>query len=161
MSATEGRPSGWRGAALVAVTYIHFLIFAQFGFLSRLAALGIAGTHLKAVMGAMAAGGVALSLLAPRRLSGLGPSLRLRIGLGASAAAAVLAMAPLNLAGALAVSLLTGAGLGLLTVTLVTHLRIWTGARNPLMAVAAGTGAGYWVCNLPAPPNRLSNPSRL
>ncbi len=50
--------SGWRGAVLVAVTYIDFLIFAQFAFLKRLDALGLAGTHLKAVMGAMALGGI-------------------------------------------------------------------------------------------------------
>ena len=29
--------AGWRGIALVAATYIYFLIFAQFAFLKRLA----------------------------------------------------------------------------------------------------------------------------
>jgi hypothetical protein len=49
----------------------------------------------------------------------------------------------------IALSFLIGAGLGLLTVTLVTHLRQWTGDRNPLLAVGLGTGVGYLVCNFP------------
>jgi cytochrome c oxidase cbb3-type subunit 2 len=32
---------------------------------------------------------------------------------------------------------------------LVTHLRRWTGNRNPLLAVGAGTGFGYLACNFP------------
>ena len=50
----------------MAITYVYFLIFAQFAFLKRLATLGIADSHLKVVMGAMAAGGILLSLLTPR-----------------------------------------------------------------------------------------------
>ena len=64
MSKTQ--PSGWKGVCLVAITYVYFLIFAQFAFLKRLAILGIADEHLKAVMGAMAAGGILLSLVTPR-----------------------------------------------------------------------------------------------
>ena len=30
------RNSGWRGVSLVAITYVYFLIFAQFAFLKRL-----------------------------------------------------------------------------------------------------------------------------
>ena len=60
------RPSGVQGIGLIAVTYVYFLIFAQFAFLHRLDALGIAGDHLKFVMAAMAIGGILLSLLAPR-----------------------------------------------------------------------------------------------
>ena len=48
---SPSRPtSGWRGVALIAITYVYFLIFAQFAFLRRLAVLGIADNHLKAVM---------------------------------------------------------------------------------------------------------------
>ena len=32
---------GWQGVVLIATTYVYFLIFAQFGFLKRLAELGI------------------------------------------------------------------------------------------------------------------------
>lgn len=149
MSPGRLRNSGWQGAGLVAITYVYFLIFAQFAFLNRLAALGIAGTHLKAVMGAMAFGGVLLSLLTPRMKLWPSPNLRLRIGLGASGAAAFLALLPLGMAASVAVALLIGAGLGLLTVTLVTHLRQWCGDRNPILKVGIGTGTGYLLCNVP------------
>ena len=142
--------SGWQGASLVAITYVYFLIFAQFAFLQRLAILGVAGTHLTAVMAAMAAGGILLSLLAPRLSLWPSPNLRLRVGLCASGVAAFLSLFPLGPATSMAVSFLIGAGLGLLTVTLVTHLRQWTGNRHPLLLVGLGTGVGYLICNLPS-----------
>ena len=52
--------SGWQGACLVAITYVYFLIFAQFAFLKRLATLGITDAHLKPVMEVMAVGGILL-----------------------------------------------------------------------------------------------------
>lgn len=140
---------GWQGASLVAITYVYFLIFAQFAFLKRLATLGVADAHLKAVMAAMAAGGILLSLLAPRLSFCPSANLRLRTGLGASGFAAFAALLPLGFAAAIAESFLIGTGLGLLTVTLVTHLRQWTGDRSPLLAVGVGTGIGYLICNLP------------
>lgn len=146
----NGLRSGWQGASLVAITYVYFLIFAQFAFLKRLASLGVAGTHLNAVMAAMAAGGVLFSLLTPRMVLWPSPDLRLRVGLGASGATAFLSLLPLGLAASIAVSFLIGASLGLLTVTLVTHLHRWMGNRHPLLLVGLGTGLGYLVCNLPS-----------
>jgi cytochrome c oxidase cbb3-type subunit 2 len=141
--------SGWQGASLVAITYVYFLIFAQFAFLQRLAILGVAGTHLTAVMAAMAAGGILLSLLTPRLILWPSPNLRLRVGLCASGVAAFLSLLPLGPVASMAVAFLIGAGLGLLTVTLVTHLRQWTGNRFPLLLVGLGAGVGYLICNLP------------
>lgn len=146
--ANSGR-SGWQGASLVAITYVYFLIFAQFAFLNRLAILGVAGTHLKTAMAAMAVGGILLSLLAPRLNLCPSPNLRLRSAFCVCGASAWLALFPLGFAAAAAVSCLIGAGLGLLTVTLVSHLRQWAGNRNPLLAVGVGTGAGYFLCNIP------------
>lgn len=143
------RNSGWQGATLVAITYVYFLIFAQFAFLSRLAELGIAGTQLKAVMAAMAAGGILLSLLTPRMALWPSPVLRVRLGLAASGAAALLSLLPLSRSAAIGVALLIGAGLGMLTVTLVTHLGQWCGERNQLFKVGVGTGIGYLLCNVP------------
>jgi cytochrome c oxidase cbb3-type subunit 2 len=144
------RPSsGWQGASLVAITYVYFLIFAQFAFLKRLARLGVVGGHLTVVMAAMATGGILLSLLAPRFSLWPSPNLRLRAGLCASGAAAFLSLLPLGPAASVLVALLIGAGLGLLTVTLVTHLRQWTGNQHPFFLVGLGTGIGYLVCNLP------------
>jgi cytochrome c oxidase cbb3-type subunit 2 len=133
----------------VAITYVYFLIFAQFAFLNRLAALGIAGAHLKAVMAAMAVGGVGLSLLAPRISLWSSALLRLRVAFGVSGAAALLALLPLSLVTAMVVSFLIGSSLGLLTVTLVTHLASWCSTRNPLLTVGLGTGIGYFLCNVP------------
>jgi cbb3-type cytochrome c oxidase subunit II len=149
MSHTRHSRSGWQGACLVAITYVYFLIFAQFAFLKRLATLGISGNHLNSVMAAMASGGILLSLLAPRLNFLPAPNLRLRIGLIICSVAAFSSLLPLGLFTIIAVSFLIGAGLGLLTVTLVTHLRQWTGNRNPLLLVGLGTGVGYLVCNLP------------
>ena len=145
----DERWSGWQSVCLVAITYVYFLIFAQFAFLKRLADFGIADAHLKAVMGAMAAGGIFASLLAPRITLCAEPVVRLRIALGACAAAAFSSAGRFGLVSGSAISLLIGAGLGLLTVTLVTHLRLWTGHRNPILKVGLGTGLGYFVCNFP------------
>ena len=141
--------SGWQGVCLVAITYVYFLIFAQFAFLKRLAVLGIADAHLKAVMAAMAVGGILFSLLAPRLTHYPSPQRRLRVAFAACGAAAVLCLRPLGLATSMAVSLLIGCGLGLLTVTLVTYLRLWLGHGNHLLKVGLGTGVGYLVCNFP------------
>jgi cbb3-type cytochrome c oxidase subunit II len=149
MSRAKHSRTGWQGASLVAITYVYFLIFAQFAFLKKLANLGIADAHLKLVMAAMAAGGILLSLLTPRVSLWPAAHMRLRIGLATCGVAALIALLPLCLGAAIAVSFLIGAGLGLLTVTLVTHLRQWIGDRDPLLAVAMGTGAGYLVCNIP------------
>jgi cytochrome c oxidase cbb3-type subunit 2 len=144
---------GWQGVSLVTVTYVYFLIFAQFGFLNRLASLRVGSAvdeaAFKAVMASMAAGGILLSLLAPRVSLG-NPAQRLRAGLAGCASAAFLSLAHLGIAEAVAVSFLIGASLGLLTVTLATHLRRWTGNRDTLLKVGLGTGIGYLLCNVPA-----------
>jgi cytochrome c oxidase cbb3-type subunit 2 len=141
--------AGWQGASLIAITYVYFLIFAQFAFLARLARLGIAGSGLKAVMAAMAVGGILASLAAPRIGMWPSPNARLRAGLVASVVAAFASLLPIGLLGSVAVSFLVGAGLGLLTVTLATNLREWIGNRNPLLLVGLGTGGAYFVCNIP------------
>ncbi|MFZ0743220.1 MAG: cbb3-type cytochrome c oxidase subunit II [Terracidiphilus sp.] len=142
------RNSGWRAGCLIAITYVYFLIFAQFAFLNRLAALGIAGQHLKSVMAAMAVSGILFSLLTPRINLCPSPALRLRFGLGTAGAAAFLTLLPMRTGISVTIALLIGAGLGLLTVTLVTHLREWIGTRNPLIKIGLGTGIGYLLCNV-------------
>ncbi len=150
MVTAETRTAGWRATAMVAITYVDFLIFAQFAFLARLGRLGIEDAQLKAVMAAMAAGGILASLLAPRLKFRHAPAQRLRIGFLASAGAAFLALSPMNTSAAMAVAFMIGAGLGLLTVTLATYLHLWAGERNPLLMVGLGTGLGYFACNIPA-----------
>jgi len=145
----RGESSGWRGVALVAVTYVYFLIFAQFAFLDRLAQLSLKGPSLNLAMAAMAAGGILLSLGAPRVRLVASHVQRLRMAFSASAMAALASMLPLGRVSAIVVSFVIGAALGLLTVTLVTHLREWTGNRNQILKVGLGTGIGYFVCNMP------------
>lgn len=142
--------SGGRGAALVAATYVYFLIFAQFGFLSRLNELGMTGIALKGIMGAMAVGGVAFSLLMPRFVTRFPPAAQLRAGFAFCGATAAATLAPLGPARAGIVGFCIGAGLGVVTIALVTHLRIWTGRSHPILAIGAGTGFAYFVCNVPA-----------
>lgn len=142
--------SGWQAVVLVAATYIYFLIFAQFGFLKRLDQLALSDSYLKAVMAAMAAGGILASLLSPRLLFRGRPVTRLRVSLIGCALAALASSAPLGPVLALAVSLLIGLSLGTLTVTLVSALPIWTGERAAIVKVALGTGLGYFVCNIPS-----------
>lgn len=140
---------GWRGVALIALTYVYFLIFAQFGFLARLGQIGIEGTHLKLVMSAMAAGGILLSLTVPRLRHWPQPALRLRLGFAIAAVGALAALLPLNTVGAVFTAFLIGAGLGIVTVTLVTHLPQLMGEQRPILKVGFGVGLGYFACNLP------------
>jgi cbb3-type cytochrome oxidase cytochrome c subunit len=150
MSRLSLRGSGWRGVSLVAITYVYFLIFAQFAFLKRLADLGIADTHLKIVMAAMAAAGILFSLLAARPLFSSAPRLTLQAALCTCGLAALLTLLPLSLLSSIAVACLIGAGLGILTVTLVANLNLWLGSGNSLLKVGLGTGLGYFICNLPS-----------
>ncbi len=150
MSTPNLRWSGWRGVSLVAITYVYFLIFAQFAFLKRLADLGIADMHLKVVMAAMAAGGILFSLLASRPLFVTSPRVRLQAAFSICGVAALLSLLPLRAESSIAVAFVIGTGLGLLTVTLVTHLRLWLGEGGLILKVGLGTGLGYLVCNLPA-----------
>jgi cytochrome c oxidase cbb3-type subunit 2 len=144
------RARGWRGVCLIAITYVYFLIFAQFAFLNRLEQLGIADTHLQAVMAAMALGGIGFSLVAALRSRETWARLRLQLSLVICGGAAGCTLFPLNLGASVALAFLIGAGLGLLTVTLVSNLRLWMGAGNGILRVGLGTGIGYFVCNVPA-----------
>jgi cytochrome c oxidase cbb3-type subunit 2 len=141
---------GWRAAALVAAVYIYFLIFAQFAFLQRLAALGFAGDCLNFAMASMAIGGMLASLLAPIRFRRANSASRLRLAMGGCALSALLSLLPLELWSAVAVAAAVGISLGFATVTLVADLRNWAADGDPLWMAALGTGVAYLACNIPA-----------
>lgn len=152
LAASARRPSlleGWQGIFFIAATYVYFLIFAQFGFLKRLAELGMTEAVLPVVMGGMALGGIGMSLVAPRIQVWNCPDCRLQTGFIGCALTAFWALFPLNYFTAVGVALVIGLSLGLLTVTLVANLPLWIGLDRPLMKVALGTGVGYFVCNVP------------
>ncbi len=153
----RGITSGGRGVLLIGCTYVYFLIFAQFGFLKRLGELHIGIDSLTPVMAAMAVGGVLSSLFGQRILRRFHPTARLRAGLLGCALAAALTLLPLTPFAAGCVAALIGVALGLLTVTLVSHLNLWMGSRSPLVRVALGTGVGYFICNIPALFNATPN----
>ncbi len=144
------RIGGWRGTALIAVTYVYFLIFAQFAFLARLAGLGVAAGALRPIMAMMAIAGILFSFITARLSEHFGATVLLRTGFALCGGAAALSVLPFAAQGAIFIALLIGAGLGLVTVTLVTHLPQWCGTRRPLLAVGFGTGLGYALCNVPA-----------
>ncbi len=140
----------WRGVLTIAATYVAFLLFAQFGFLSQARSdLGDAG-RVKAVMAAMGIAGLAASLGTAWLLGRVrGPRL-IRIGLGAVAAVAAGSVAVHGFPGLLAAAAGIGASMGLLTVALAASLREIVPARVAGRAAGLGTGAAYLVSNVPA-----------
>jgi hypothetical protein len=151
-SQSDPRPSsfeGWPGIVFIACTYVYFLIFAQFGFLKRLAQLGLTETTLPLVMGGMAIGGIGMSLLAPRATLWNCPRCRLQTAFIGCMLTALWSLLPLNLLTSVAVAFGIGMSLGLLTVTLIANLPIWIGPHRPLFKIGVGVGLGYLFCNIP------------
>jgi mono/diheme cytochrome c family protein len=132
-----------RAAITVAAVYGYFLIFAQFSFIELLRGAGIGADMEKAVLGVMAAAGIASGFLTAWR--GVSPMLA-RIALAVAALAAGLAPHVFGIASFMMVALVTGASLGVATVCLSALLPAWCG----VMWVGVGTGLGYAVCNVPA-----------
>lgn len=136
----------WRAAGLVAATYVYFLIFAEFAFIELARPVTGDGTPLRAVMGALAAGGIAGSVLGARRA---GPGLR-RWFLGCALAAGLAVVAPgAGVAGLGGAAAAVGLALGGATVKLASGLRALAGASRLGWAAGLGTGAAYAICNLP------------
>jgi cytochrome c oxidase cbb3-type subunit 2 len=136
---------------LVAVVYVYFLIFAQFGFLTGLAQRGGSGeTVLRAVLAVMGVSGVAASVVAawwhrPER-GGAG----LVTALLVAGLAAALAPFVDSSAGFFVTAALVGIGLGGATVLLAASIRAATGERALGLVLGTGTGLAYGFCNLPA-----------
>lgn len=133
----------------VAAVYVYFLIFAQFGFLKAvLAAHGGDARVVRPVMAVMGLAGITGSVAAwilarPARRR------QLMIGLLVCAGAAAWAPAAGSARVFYAVAVLTGAGTGLVTVTLAGLLRRAVGDGCLGLIVGLGTGLAYAFCNLP------------
>lgn len=140
---------------LVLGIYVHFLLFAQFGFLQGLRAAGAAPELIHQVLGSMALAGIAAGFAAAAivRRHAAAPTAGLAFG-AAAAASVVAALAFSSPHAATAVfhlsAVLTGIGLGGATVCAADLLRSWTGGRGLGLHVGLGTGAAYLACNIPA-----------
>lgn len=143
----------WRGVLTVAATYVAFLLFAQFGFLSQvqreLADAADTG-QVRFVMGVMGVTGLAASL-GTAWLLGRVPGPRLiRIGLASVAAVAAISIGCHGLPALTAVAAGIGGSLGLLTVAVAASLPEIVPRRSMGLAAGLGTGLAYFVSNVPA-----------
>ena len=152
MSLTKLRTSGVQGVGLIAVTYVYFLIFAQFAFIHRLDTLGIAGASLEVRHGRH---GHRRNPAQPARsareaflpLSRASSSIRLCL----AGIAAFLTIAPLTV--------------GARDRRIHAHRREHSACSpspssrifasgsaitTPLLKVGLGTGIGYFLCNVPS-----------
>lgn len=140
---------------LVAGIYVHFLIFAQFGFLQGIRAAGHVTEAIHRVLGAMALAGIAASIAAAFALHRREARGVAAAGFGLAAAAGALAglafSQPSPSQGMLTViAVLTGAGLGGATVSAAVLLRRFTAGWQVGLHVGLGTGLAYLACNVPA-----------
>ncbi|MEO8617336.1 MAG: hypothetical protein ABI600_19545, partial [Luteolibacter sp.] len=132
-----------RAAIVVAAVYGYFLIFAQFSFVELLRAGGADLTQEKIALGVMAVAGTSGGFFAAWR--GASPQL-VRIALALAGLSAGLAPCLKVMPGALGVAVVTGAAIGMATVSLAALLPAWCG----VIWVGLGTGLGYAICNFPA-----------
>ena len=141
--------SRWRGVAVVAATYVAFLLYAQFGFLEQVrTGLSDAGA-VRLVMATMGVAGLAASFAAGWLLGWTSPLRLVRAALALTGLVALASPACHGLIGSLLASAATGACLGALTVAVATSLRELVGPVRPGLAAGIGTGAAYFVSNLP------------
>ncbi len=143
--------SAWVAAVVtVAATYAFFLLFTQFGFLKIVrAAVGERTGLASAILATMAVGGLGGSVWAGwtfRENQALHRMVALFAVGGAGAGLSVMTRAVVPLFG---IALLTGVGLGGLTVTLAGVLRRVIGGDRLGSAIGLGTGTAYAICNLP------------
>jgi cytochrome c oxidase cbb3-type subunit 2 len=135
--------------AVVAATYVFFLLFAEFALLHLMEARATDSASLQFGLAWLGGGGVLGSLLAARLATSFPLRRAIVSGFLACGAAATLAALMPATAALEPVAALTGLGLGWLTVNLAGNLhRLLAGA--PLgLCTGAGTGLAYAFCNLP------------
>jgi len=153
--ASQGSRFSPAAAGLVASIYVHFLIFAQFGFLHGIRAAGHSIDEIHHVLGAMALAGIATSIATALALHRRDARLTSAIGFALAAIAGGVAGLAFSKPATshsllLVIALLTGAGLGACTVSAALLLRRFTGGRALGRHVGAGTGLAYLACNIPA-----------
>jgi cytochrome c oxidase cbb3-type subunit 2 len=149
----------WRhrhGVAAIAATYVFFLIFAQYGFLRLMeanledgVAIGMQARALRPIMATMGIAGLVASLLTPLLLKRTDSMSTLATAFMACVFTSVVAQVAHDNIDFFLVAALIGLSLGTLTVTLASDLRRLLPGGGYGLAVGAGTGIAYWICNLP------------
>ena len=141
------------GLVAVASTYVSFLLWAQFGFVTlvreRLAA-PVAPEAVRAAMVAMGLAGLVASVATGGLLRRVPALWLVRTGLAAVAFAALAALGCRSVPAFAAVAAATGAATGLLTVALAAGLAAWVPVRHGGLGLGCATGVAYFACNVPA-----------
>lgn len=132
-----------RAAGVIAAVYAHFLIFAQFAWVEEMRAAGSSAGFERFALGTMAFAGVLSGFLVSRRPPSVG---WIRVSLGIAALSAAVSPFAAAVPAALMISVLTGASIGVMTVSMAALLPAWCGVAW----LGLGTGLGYALCNLPA-----------
>lgn len=140
--------SRWQPIALIAATYFYFLIFAQFGFLHRIAeSLGEAQWDL--VLGVMAVSGVCGALWTALNYESLEGRRWLLVGFVGALFAAGIALIGSHLIVFILSAALTGFFLALLTTALVGVLSESFPVGGIGVVCGLGTGSAYFLSNVP------------
>lgn len=138
------------GVIAIAVTYIYFLLYAQFGFVSYLKLFFPDPLYTEKGMGAMGAGGLLFSILTAVLLRTQTSRMMLAISFSGCAFAALLTLVHASITLFLIAAFLIGGFAGMLTVTLAAGLRNWIPSSRFGLFVGLGTGLAYLICNIPA-----------
>ena len=150
-SASFSRGSWMAAVAATAATYIYFLIFSEFAFLATATRVaGDSAATLRAVLFGLGGGGIAGALLAARFHRETHARQHLQAGFLACAASALATLFPSSAPGLGAAGFASGLSLGWLTVVLAASLRRATANTHLGLAIGAGTGLAYGLCNVPA-----------
>ncbi len=136
-----------RAALVIAAVYGYFLIFAQFAFVeiirSDFAKHSVTNESAeKIILGAMAIAGITAGFWVAWK--GASPRI-IRVALLIAAISSAASTWTSGMVFAVAIAALTGAAIGISTVSLATLIRSWCG----LVWIGIGTGVGYACCNLP------------
>lgn len=138
------------GAAAIAAAYIYFLIYAQFAFLELLQRSNPQPEALDQVMASMGVSGLLGSIISAFLLRRVSAAAVLRAGFAACAVLSPLAVHAQSVEAFSLLAAMIGAGLALVTVSLAAGLRCFFPVPTLGLFCGLGTGAAYFVCNLPA-----------
>jgi len=139
----------WRAVLTIAATFVAFLLFAQFGFLSQLQRDLHDAALIRLAMAAMGLAGLVASLAAAWLLGRVSGVRLIRMGLGGVALVAVASTACHGFASLVGVAAAIGASLGLLTVAVASSLPEIMPSGLAGRAAGLGTGAAYLLSNVP------------